>query len=178
MFKRLYEAGKSLAENKLERFVWSKTMKPAEKKDASGMLGIAAGGVLQNVAYYGMAIAALVAIGIGMAPGGLTVAAFLALGATGTALAGVGVFGKGMQDGGDGICGGVIAQAREMRKSLYKGLWNDLRGVKPQTPVLAPDAKPAAEDFAAAVAGMTAKPAAFVPAPVSAPTPVSMPENK
>lgn len=175
MFKRLYEAGKSVAENKFERFIWSKTMNPAEKKEASGMLGIAAGNALQNLAYFGMAIAALAAIGLGMAPGGLTVAAFLGLGAAGTALAGIGVFGKGIQDGGDAICGGVIGKAREMRKGIVKAVWDDLRGKKPQSPVFAPGAKPAAEDFAAAVTPVAADKTASVAA---APVPVSMPENK
>ena len=172
MFKRLYEAGRSAAENKLQRFIWSKTMSPDEKKEATGMLGVAVGQMLENVALGGMAIAALAAVAFAMGPGGLSVAAFLALGATGTALAGIGTFGKGMRDKGDEIAGGFFSLARGMHKALLKEVWKDLRGAKKQPAAFAPEAKPAAEDFSAAVAGNTAKPENT--APISAPRPQTL----
>lgn len=174
MFKRLYQAGQKFAETKVQGLVRSETMSPAEKKEAVGMTGLGIGNLLENVGLGGMALLALAAVAIASGPAGFTVGALLSFGAMGTALAGVGVFGKGMKDKGNEICGDVIGQAKELRKGLAKAVWNDLRGKKPQDPAFAPDAKPVATEFSAAVTPASGE----APATASAAPQVSAPEIK
>lgn len=150
-------------------------MSPEDRQEAVGMTGLAIGGILENIALGGMAVLAIAAVAVAAAPAGLTAGAFFSLGALGTALAGVGIFGKGMADKGDELSGNIVSQAKELRRGFVKALLRDLVGAKPPAPVFAPDARPVSKEFSAAV---TPDANAASVAAVSATPPVSAPEMK
>ncbi len=155
MFKRLYSAGFDFAENTLQKAFRGKTMTPEEKKDASGMLGLALGGILENVGLGGMALTLVAGAIIGFTtPGGLPLATLAAGLLAGTALAGIGTFGIGMQHGADKNCG-FLTFSREFHRSVRKEILNTILR-RPKTPdattsvIFKEDAKPASESFAQA----------------------------
>lgn len=163
MLKKIYQAGFSFAEKVLPKALADRNFSDDDNRAATGAAGLAIGNVLQTVGLVGVGFALLAAVATGLGPAGLSVAAFLSLGCFGTAMAGVGIFGKGMVDGGDKLCG-IVTLGRELRKSIVTEIWKDLRGRSKhaKADVAAPQAEAAstfrveatpANDFSKATSG-------------------------